>query len=514
MRFARAAIALAMLAPSFARAGEIYSLVLKDCDARTGAIVDVADGWAQLLAVDGTSARVAVDSVDSVYIYSFVENPIRAIRLDRDLEASLRAVYLDDGDQPSFYGWPVRFVESLSMFYDVTGKSHVYENESIVKIRPATGAKAPPHAETWADLPLDRSRISARCPSREASAGGSRPIRVISDEIKVRQFFEDFERGYDTLKGYEERTYIYARPMLFDPKTRFGLSFVNQGIERAMEIPFYVQWSSGRPYRFQSYNVFGRAENEFLPNAEPFFGFRNDLKAHAFHSHFSGNLSALSAGTSYYVGGPAQLDDAASRHAVSGEAEYLVTVNYLALMGLDYGPFSVSGGFYYPTHAIRVGDDVREILANRVSYAARLMATFRKTRWRVVASQANFDSGKPTNDDVKSAGVSILPPDSYSFASTFVRGGVDWKPLSQLSLSGDLIVENGDYAEKSGSNSNLFKARTRSAVVSLRQEFGDYVSVVATGIWTWRDLNWSWAAKDGAQNDGVFRYGGAFEFVF
>lgn len=523
-----------MFVSTSARAGEIYSFLLPHCELATGLVTAVSGDAATVLTLEGGEKRVAIDQVQAVYIYSYINNPVPKIDAGPALLGSLKRVWVDENDV--FTGWPIRFVESLVMFIDTSGKQHVHELNSITRIRPAEN-DLQLHTQGLVSSPVSLSfrDLSAQCPNLPAGTSqSSRPMRVLSDPIKVRQLMDDLKAGYDSLADYEERTYLYARPFLFEKEARFGIALGEQRVERQIPWPLDFRWSSGKPFHFQSFTDIGTQFSEFSPYAQQFFGVRSDLKAHVFHMHFEGNVAGIPAGTSVYK--TLGIDGSmGTNENFGGRSEVQTGMNYLLLMGGDYGPLSLSAGYYYPDTAVRVGSIFREVLASKKSYAFRVMWTEKAWRVRaIVVPVIDFSSLSPTSTDLAydttfraldgSGGVG---PVSFSYKGRFFRTGIDydWSKLLQTSL--DFLYHHGEYQDVMSTDPSRYYGGTAPSfasdsytfdrfalTLSVRQDFGDYIGVRLSGAYDQYVTDYNMGGVKSATTWAPMTWGGAIEFVF
>lgn len=511
-------LAILILLSPLANAREIYSFLKSDCSLVSGVVINIRENNIHVLQLNGEFAKVKADQVDALFLFNYVENPIEKIVASEALLQDLHAVYADESDSPSFYAWPIKFVESLVIFYDVEGRIHVHELESIVKLRPvANWNEVPVKIKNFKSISLNHAEVSARCPGLTKSKDqGVRPTRTISDKIKVRQYLEDFEKNYDNLAGYQERTYLYARPFLYDPKTRFGLVFFDKKLERDDSVvPLFVQWSSGRPYRFQSFTSIGGQVSEFAPRMEPSSLIRTDVKAHIFHAHFTGNLMALPAGTPYYIKFTDIEQPDRKDSAAYGNIEMQSSLNYIALMGGDWGPWSISFGYYYPIYVLRLKNEVREILSSQTSYMTRVMFTRKNWRLRGVFSPQRYKRSNPSMEDMPSAGSQgEKTPSDYLFESYFFRGGLDLTTSVNSMVSLDAMTQVGRYDETMNSTKNYFSFKNQSFAATIRYDFSNYVSMQALGIYSIRKYDATFFSVREQKTLNEFRYGGAFAFIF
>lgn len=540
-----AVLVLALFFAEPARAGEVYSFLRGNCQLSTGLVTRVDETSAVLLKLDGRAEVIALGEVQGVYIFSYVTNPIATIQAGPELIATLKQVTVDESEP--FFGWPVRFVESLVMFVDIHGKQHVHEMASITRLRPALASGHWSANEyrasglTHASLQLSFKDLSAQCPNLPAGTPqANRPMRVLSDPVKIRQLMDDLRKGYDSLSDYEERTYLYARPFLFERASRFGLAVPEHGVERQVPWPLDFRWASGRPFHFQTFTDFGGQHSEYAPYTQQFFGVRSDLKAHVFHMHFEGSVMGIPAGTSLYnyLGLDSPADSNFGSYAdYGGISEVQNGMNYLLLMGGDYGPLTLSAGYYFPDNAIRVGGKYREILASRKSYAFRVAWTEKNWRWRLIAVPVmDFGSSNPGEQDLRydksfrAAGTSwdkYVGPASFSFHGQFLRTGIDVEWSKILATSLDFVYNHGVYHDAMNTSPAVYDPATvptfsqddfqynrYALVAAVRQDFGDYIGVRLYGVWNNIIMDYDMGGIQGSNSFSPLTFGGALEFVF
>ncbi|MGE3758677.1 MAG: hypothetical protein AB7H97_13020, partial [Pseudobdellovibrionaceae bacterium] len=436
-------------APSFAFAIEIHSFIGKDCDLTQGLILDVSEGQITVLTLTGDSKVLAQNAIDSILIHNTVTNPIQSIRVDPLSKAHFRDVYVGSTKELLFNGWAVKFIENLVIFMDVQGKTHVLEINDITRIRPATTDKNLFTPE-YRKASFDFGDFANNCPSIKEQKGEIKSSRVLADQIQMDEFLSNLEKGFRQLDGFQERTYLYARPQLFDPNTRLGFpSYGKGGDGEPSRFPLYFQWTSGDPFRFQSLTQFGTPVVEWTPTFTPPFVIRTEVKSHLFHASFVGNLPFISAGADRFYWDP---DLNFSDLAKSKSSLFAgISFNYMALMGFDWGPWSASFGTYFPIFAAYgyPQHEYREILATSVSPIFRLMYTGPNWRLRGVYSQTdnkknsgieNKDLNHESNPEfcptcsTESVGKSI---GRFDLKSHFYRVGIDYDVLVNTRISLD-----------------------------------------------------------------------------
>lgn len=204
---------------------EVYSLLDEKCQLREGLILGITPTQVEMLGLDGQYSTIERENLRHLAIYNTVDNPIGRIEDHPRLRQLLVEIYVRNSDEPSFIGWPVKFVENLVIFFDLRGKTHVFELFKIRKIRPFKGAHIP--AKKLAHDPVKLSYVSwvsdCQLPGKgEARGNRVRPTRMLGDQIQISEFLTQFENGFEDVKSFQERTYVYARPFLYEKSTKLG----------------------------------------------------------------------------------------------------------------------------------------------------------------------------------------------------------------------------------------------------------------------------------------------------
>jgi hypothetical protein len=467
-----------------AHAVEVHTLIGARCQAVSGIVVSVTEDSVLLIDLGGHARVWSRDDISSVVLHRAVDNPLANIELDPTLQSHLYNVTLVDSDGIAFTGFPVGFIEELVVFYDLYGRTHVLALEDIDRMlhpSPIDGV-SPPHAPITLHFPSDYIDCQEL-----ANQGGVPPSRIIGDKVKVGDYFDTFEQRYHDLESFRERTFLYAKPFLFDERTRLGLLYMRH---RGPLIPVYIHWSSGRPYGFQSFLLLGGAPSPWLPTVQPWVVLWSDLKSHIFHATFMTNPFAIPAGTSTFFNGTIEPHTEADHHTES-------SFNYLILMGGDYGPWSASVGTHYPTRFFRILPLEREVTATRAGLVFRARATFDHLAFRALyyrTRQADDDRDglyEQRDDDIV-----------YSWREDVVRVGASAK-LFDTEASLDAVVNRGTY-------------RHYQLGATLSREFGHYVrmNVHANYYLEQNRVRGGEITPDGSTTRRQFDYGGAFEFQF
>ena len=514
-------ILLSLLMASWsAQALEVYSLLDKKCQLREGLILGVTPSKVEMLGLDGKYTTITKDDVRHLAIYNTVDNPIARFSDHQRLRRHLVEIYVNNSSRPSFIGWPVKFVENLVIFYDLKGKTHVFELFKIRKIRPYRGEKLAGKSLAHHRVSLSYSSWVSQCqlPGKsDKTKSAVRPTRMLGDQIQISEFLTRFEEGFEGVTSFQERTYVYARPFLYEKETKLGFLIADKyQLAPSAPMPMYFQWAKGREFRFQSFNQIGSVPVEYLPTAEPLFTFRSDLKSHIFHASFVGNLSALAAGTEYFTANQESLPIKPDKP--SFKAHSAASVNYMALMGGDWGPWSFSIGTYFPVFMVQVRNEFREILASKLAPLFRVMYTGPNFRLRGVLGQTELkeDNGVKDTQVSRDTDLSVVGYlSSFSFDSRYLRAGIDYQLNKDLEFTLDQLWLQASYEEgltSAARNQMDFSHLVTQA--SVRHYFGEYVSLRAYFNFFKVEEDYNFSGFNETDSSSEFTYGGTFEFIF
>ena len=490
-------LALALISSS-AGAVEIHTLVTKDCQAHSGVVVFVDDDAVTLIDLQGHSKLWLRDDIASVVLHNSVDNPLASITLDARLEQHLYNVYLVDDDEVAFTGWPIGFIEELVVFFDLYGRTHVLAQDDIDSmLRPSSiPIVYPPHAAVSFQFPRDYIECT-----NLATDTGIPPSRIIGDRIKVSDYFDAFERRHLELESFRERTFVYAKPFMYDERTRLGLIYM---AKRRPLVPAYIHFSTGNPFAFQSFMLLGGAPIPWLPTVDPKVVLWSDLKSHIFHATFLANPVAVPAGTPIYIDGAIPPSTDASYHT---EPHF----NYLILMGVDFGPWSGSMGTYYPARYMKAKTQAREVSATRSGLVFRARAIWDALELRALyfRSRQSGSNGKGLRLDNSSVNVEEIA--DYTLNEDTVRGGATAR-LFDTDLVLDGAVNFGRHADSNGFELDF---RHYQIGTTISREFGHYVRMNVHANYHIESNDF--VEEDASTHDGtkqLFDYGGAFEFQF
>jgi hypothetical protein len=501
-----AAVALAG-AGRAARGAEVHTLFDGACRRTSGVMVHVSEQTVTLVGLDGELVVRARGDVAAITVHKTLENPLARIALGDGLREHLRDVWVGDDDQPTFTGWTAAFFDDLFLYFDLEGQTHVLDPEEIRSIRRSsiTGAEARPRAHAAVDLAFPSAVVPCGAGTAVIAPDAVLPSRVIADRIKVGDYLGKLEQRYLAEAGFEERTFVYAEPFVFDPESRLGLLY---DPEWRFAFPLYFRWSNGRPYRFQSLSVVGNASHEWLPELVPSMSVRSDIKSHFFNATFIGHILALPAGTDAFL-----LDEAPDvQPGETPEVDH--SYNYLLLMGADYWRLSASFGATYRATRIVVPEaQPRVLLAGSLSPTARLRyqgsrlelrALYFRTRSSGSVSEAFGDDFDEGDDELA---------ERYHWRLDTVRVGATWRPVDTVEIMVDQLGSRGAYrdAYQLGPVALTMWEFATSGEVGV--SFGRYVTVKGNArLYLKRYRTTRPAASEESAIEP--RFGGALEFVF
>lgn len=495
---------------------DIYTLVGPKCQTVRGVFIYVDSEYIQFLSEDGREHIIPRSKVNFVIIHNTFENPIRKVTMTPTVRERLKRVFVSSNKTPTFEGWPVKFIDNLVIFFDTTGKYHVLELEKIQRIRDFKNTSIKSFDLKSAPSVLSYGDSIGSCTKQlQSRKNGIIPTRILGDKIQISEFLNNFEEGYDQVYSFQERTYLYAKPFLFDEETKLGFTLYQKAFENpALEdVPAYFQWSAGRPYRFQSFNQIGYVNVPYLPTIEPLLVARSEVKSHFFRGSFVGNLAALPAGTEYYTKFKTE-DNQVFGPTVTRAG---VGINYMAFIGADYENWSVGLGSAYNTYYIQAKTYFREILGSSVSPVLRIMYTAKDWSAYGIAGMTDIDSNNPTDlqisrSDTQSV-VNIIQ--SFKFRSNFIRGGLEYTWGKSTRLGGNVLYLDAKFNETEvTTGSNFFNWNSKNFHFYFHKQFGEYVSLQIFGNSMNFDYRSTINSISGASANNEFVYGGNFEFVF
>jgi hypothetical protein len=488
-------LAIHLLIPDRSYALEVYSMIINGCDAETGLIVDADDKSIHMLTLDGNLAELRRNDIEVVLVYNIHDNPVSSLNLASGLYDTLREVEVDDKEGTHFIGWPIRFIENMIVFYDVDGKTHLVDLEKIKAFtypkdvgftaKPISNFK-PVHFGLGDNLPECRQEDTDL-------AWHVEPTRMISDRIRVHKFFSVYHTGFMNLKRFQRKTAFYAKPFLYEEETRLGIVYVEDELLHELNFifPLYLQWSSGKPYGSQGQYVIGSTSVDLLPLVEPQFIFRADGKSHFFTGTFAGNMMCLAGGSDCIIENRQFLAERFSKVDPNSHAVYS-QFNYMALTGVEYHEYSVSGGFYYPIYGIWGNGMFREVHSRSSSPIFRLRRTDGNVDVQLVYSQSHLHSDSPSEDEIelilagemsnyamksKASEQLIDSLSRFDLKARLFRIGINWDITENIRVGISEVYFQGDYSERfSGQDYSLDFLHLKT-LLSFKQSFSRYTAI-------------------------------------
>ena len=508
---------------------EYYLFFDNQCNISNGLIVNADQNHTTLLTRNGELTKFENKNIKGILVYNFISSPIKKYRANALNSNYLKQVILiDKNKEKNFSGFPVQFIEDLVVFVDTQGETHVQSYDGIYKIRPSRKNIKPSKSKNKS-VSLQSSGYIQSCESKTngLSSEGTKPNRILADQIKINNFLDNLIRGYDDLNSFQEKTYVYARPVIFNQKTRLNLNFGSKAIEQSshlVDTDFFpsLEWSSGSPYRVQSHINIGSDYVEYSENIDPMLAIRSELKAHFFHATFIGNLDAMEAGKRHFVKKHG-LDfyDPVNPGNSSRLSEELfdTTFNYMILTGFDYSKFSLSFGLYYPLYLFLSKDKVSEVLSTDNGFLARFMYTTNKLRFHVTAAYKDEETGDPSSENIlvyaDNAQVNSNSIKSLKINSLSLRGGVDYDFNDRTRAGFNLLYLDGKYSESSsilgGSKIDFSKL---GALAYAGKDFGDYIGLMLRVKYHSSDLRGTLHSSSIKNDDSEFGFDGTFSIIF
>ncbi|MFH0974401.1 MAG: hypothetical protein V1874_01300 [Spirochaetota bacterium] len=529
-----------------AAAFEIYNFTDNKERNYSGFILGVDETSLSVLTLEGKVNKIDKESIKVLYIYNIVLNPIEKIDLNSQIAEYLRDVYLLDNDTPSFTGFPIQMIDEMVIFFDLSGKIHVHKLTDIVKLRKYDFKKNDSmQLSNYKKVILNTENENTQGTGKIISGLTIYPTRVFKGKINISKYLIKTRDNLIKIYSYQERTYLYAKPLIFDQDFKLGsnLLFRKAGFKESNNGDLYMQWSTGKAYGFQSKTTVGTTDSEWLPELFDTNILQSDVKTHFFNTLFIGNmnLGSLPAGTRFYTQDKNNLDY--SNSLLYSYNPYVeINYNYMLLLGIDYGPYSASLGMFYPIYALNVNNHVREIVSPKTSPTVRFIYYKGDLKIKAIFSISDYND---SNGDIKKnvfvryAGDNkqvngyseyedddSTPLKKYSLNSFYFRAGLIYSLTNELKLGLDGIILSGKYSETfqaldlTGSSQiypqykNNIKFQHYNAGVYLHNRFSDYVAIKATFNYYYNIYNYNFFDHKDNKILQKCEYGGAFELIF
>lgn len=483
----------------------ISRVYTKDCHYFTGVIVDVSEETVTLHDLDGNFQILTIDDISLLGEYQVYGNPFTKIALNSPylLEVSSHST------ASSFYAYAIGFEDDLLIFLDNLGQVHVVENDEIIALRWVLDLEN----IKYSSLVHERVNFS-HPPQKQAVCHSSKdgdsatkkqsfpPSVVVGDSFRIRSHFLNLRQGYRQLKSLAERTIFYPVPLLFDDKTRlgFGQTKYFEGSEfspfSSFTMPLYLSFGGGTPYRFQSYTTLGGSQSSYLPSMLEANLLETQFKSHLLHGIFLANLNGISAGRQVYT--MSFVPRAEDKYARKRWMEQ--SFNHLTALGVDWGSWGVSWGYFFPVFAIGQGQsELRQLTSHSPSQILKL--SYRNSDWlfESILYRTYLKSHLPQQNEnndwqaKSSAGLywysDKIDPISYRISSHAIRLNSQYLGWKDKLVWCDILIKQTNYDEsfKYLSSSNAFGhhaqgQREYGLRVGIRYDFGKWMALKADGL--------------------------------
>jgi predicted transcriptional regulator len=414
----------------------------------------------------------------------------------------------------SFSGWPIKFVEDLTFFYSNKNKMIVISEDQIHRIDDGKVE----------DLKLDKNRKEQKLSYREylpqcfseqpvvkdKSAQQLRPIKIISDQVRIANFITTYQKGVQYLQSFQERTHLYSRSFYYEKRARFGIIIDRKEIDvgNSIPMPFFFKWTNGRNYHFQSESIVGGYHSEFGPQIQHTPMIKTNFKSHFLNGSFEGNIAGMAAGKS--------LIDAADSQEV--DVGLYPNYNYLLLMGFDYEGFTFKYGTIYANTTLKssLADNsfYRQVLASDSS--SLFLVQYMTRKWKVYTAYSQTDYNNKRTDLGKQVEIDYLGPtlSLLNYESSYWRAGGEYQLTDDVKLSANLIFLDGEYSEQTSDGvENFFNFKHKSLSLGITHQFSYYLQVRGKGYYINRNYDYRFT-KPGSISDSSFTWGGYFELLF
>ncbi len=486
---------IVMMLPVKLQALELYSIVHPGCQSTSGLIISVDEETIYLLKTDGEISELPKKSVEYILVFNILDNPIQQIDLTGKLRDFARKVEVQGEVEYSFVGWPIRFLEDLIVFYDIEGKTHLVDIELIQGFDLASDIS--PEFRPILQHKEYRFGFGTNLPGcskkSELQKDSVQPTRMISDQIKISKFLSVYRKGFIKLDRFQKRTSFYARPYLYNKKTKVGVVVGRDDYQEELPsgIPLSFQWPTGSNFGPQGILNVGMSANEYLPNVEPVFGLNFSGKYHFLSVYFSGNSWAFSYGQKYVIENRSWFKGFFERRDPD-DILILPQYNQVAMTGLEWGSYSFSAGYYYPIICLQGNGIFREIVTKQSVPIASFSYTRPSYKLQFIGADMKFQANNPSDDfinliyaeemsqqvTITSASQELVSNmESYDLQSQFFRINFDYEISRQIQFGLSEVIFYGDYMESFPGSDYELTYRQHITSARVQQEFGDYVSL-------------------------------------
>jgi hypothetical protein len=179
---------------------------------------------------------------------------------------------------------------------------------------------------------------------------------------------------------------------------------------------------------------------------------RSEFKSHLLHGTFLANFDGFTAGKPLFI----DRWSGKTRRQAWLDSSF----NHLTLLGADYGAWSMSYGYYFPSFAVAQGEEFRELTAAKASPAFHF--GYIQNAWQVdlFLFNTNYQEDIGTKvEDVYDPGYLMRKdgslrsyskrsiPQSVRLTSTSARLNGQWFPTEDLKLGADVAFTRTGYKE-------------------------------------------------------------------
>jgi len=498
---------------------------------QTGLIIHVNDHEVYQINIEGKLVVTARSGIEHILVYNTIANPFSDLDLDSGLGAYIREVKVAVDDEHRFIGWPIRFIEELIVFFDLNGRTHLVQTDSIQKFStPVYEGLSTKKISDFHRISFGFGRNLPACSEKASSSTSTvQPTRMLSNQMKIQKFLSIYHDGFTRLNRLQKRTIFYARPYLFDTKTKIALVIVRDDFQEEFSsgFPLYFQWPSGRTFGPQGLLVAGLKPIEHLPSVEPVFNLRFDGKYHFLSASFAGNPFAFSAGGDFLIENRFFMKNFFNNRNAS-DYLFLPQYNQVALTGLEWEAYSLSVGYYYPLFGIQANGIFRELLSDSASPILKAQMTGEDTVISVVASSIEMGAGSADTENInliyademsqgnsRTAASVLLETQlsEYRFDASFIRLNLDIDLAQDTRVGLSQVIILGDYREVI--SGTAYKLSFEHFIISARaqREFGENVALKGYLNYFLRNYHSEQAQDKNNHEESRFSFSMAIEFI-
>lgn len=493
-------------------AAELYFIADSDCQGKNGLLVGVEDDRIFQLLSSGVIREIEKKSIQKILIFGVEADDFKIASFTENAQTFLKkvSIFTSKNQVDSFLGWPYKFVEDLTFFYDLDGKSRVISENQIFRIENSLDvARTSIHKNKEPEISL--LEYFPNCPvsvlpfnSRQKE--GLRPIRILSDKVKIEELLTDYKKGQEYLSNLQDRTFLYPRPYLFEQRARFGIVIDNTAIDSNAVIPLYFKWSSGKNYHFQSENIIGGYYSSNGPFVQTTPLIASHFKSHFLNGSFEGNIFGVAAGKDLWGGSLGQ----------NSETAIFPNFNYSLLMGFDYKKFRFQFGTIYFNLAFADAREqlYREVLASKSSPIFKIQWTDQQWLAYVIYSHSKYkNESSSIGDYINQDFTDFTIIQDFKYDSHFIRFGAEYEVNQDLNIKANWVLLDGEYFETNNSGFKTLDFTQNSLEVTISHQFSYYIAIKARGYSIQRNITFDFSSNREVE-DRVNAWGGYFELLF